>query len=87
MAEALDEEDDEIFVYMGGDQRVPDGVRRARIHRSVKIIPARAFYCRENLISVEFHDDIEIIEDHAFDRCTSLRSVKLLGVKIRCRIW
>ena len=36
MAEARDDGDDEIFVYMGGDQRVPGGVRRARIHRSVK---------------------------------------------------
>ena len=27
------EDDDEIFVYMGGDQEVPDGVRRARIHQ------------------------------------------------------
>ena len=68
MAEAQ-RDDDEIFVYMGGDQRVPDGVRRARIHPSVKNIPARAFRNRTRLISVEFHDEIEIIEDYAFDWC------------------
>eukprot|EP00984_Skeletonema_dohrnii_P034479 scaffold33569_cov84-Skeletonema_dohrnii-CCMP3373.AAC.13 len=52
MAEAWD--DDEIFVYTGGDQVVP----------------------------WEFHDGIERIGQHAFNGCVSLRSVKLLGVKI-----
>eukprot|EP00986_Skeletonema_menzelii_P010181 scaffold4862_cov133-Skeletonema_menzelii.AAC.10 len=84
MAEAL--EDDEIFVYMGGDQQVPDGVRRASIHRSVKIIPRRAFEYRYQLVSVEFDDDIEMIEEYAFFGCWSLRSVKLLGIKI-VRAW
>ena len=37
MAEAL-EDDDEIFIYTGGDQEVPNGVRRVRIHKSVKVI-------------------------------------------------
>jgi hypothetical protein len=81
MAEAQ-EDDDEIFVYMGGDQVVPNDVRRVRIDKSVKIIPANAFEYREDLISVEFHDGIERIEKGAFKGCTSLRSVKLLGVKI-----
>ncbi len=80
MAEALD---DEIFVYMGGDQEVPRGVRRARIHKSVKIIPASAFRHRYQLFSVEFHDEIEIIEVNAFSHCHSLSGrIKLLGVKI-----
>ena len=77
------ENDDEIFVYMGGDQRVPDGVRRARIHKSVKIIRKLAFYHRWYLISVELHDGIEIIEENAFYGCRWLRGgIKLLGVKI-----
>ena len=38
VVEALEEEEDEIFVYMGGDQVVPQRVRRARIHNSVKIV-------------------------------------------------
>ncbi|KAK1733522.1 leucine-rich repeat domain-containing protein [Skeletonema marinoi] len=82
MADALDD-DDEVFVYMGGDQEVPQHVRRARLHRSVKNIRAAAFYNRRNLISVEFHDEIEIIEEYAFRGCKSLRGcIKLLGVKI-----
>ncbi len=81
MADVRD--DDEIFVYTGGDQEVPRGVRRARIHKSIKIIPSRAFVNRENLVYVEFHDEIEIIEVSAFHGCTSLRGcIKLLGVKI-----
>ena len=81
MAEVND--DDEIFVYMGGDQQVPYGVRRARIHVSVKIVRARAFYHRTSLISVEFHDEVEIIEKNAFECCGSFRgSIKLLGVRI-----
>ena len=83
MAEEAQGDDEENFVYMGGNQRVPSGVRRARIHKSVKIIRARAFQRRYQLISVEFHDGVEIIEEEAFHHCPSLRGpMKLLGVKI-----
>mmetsp|Transcript_21907 Transcript_21907/g.33860 ORF Transcript_21907/g.33860 Transcript_21907/m.33860 type:complete len:318 (-) Transcript_21907:296-1249(-) len=76
-------EDDEIFVYMGGDQVVPNDVRRVRIDRSVKVIRQRAFEHRTHLIDVEFHDDVEIIEEYAFNFCKNLRGpIKLLGVKI-----
>ena len=82
MAEAHGD-DDEIFVYMGGNQQVPRHIRRARIHKSVKIVRARAFICRYELISVEFHDGVEIIEEDAFGDCWLLKSpIKLLGVKI-----
>jgi len=80
MAEARD--DDEIFVYMGGDQVVPRNVRRVRIDKSVTIIPERAFEFRRRLIYVEFHEGIETIEKRAFYFCYLLRSIKLLGVKI-----
>jgi len=72
----------DIFVYMGGDQVVPNDVRRVRIDKSVKIIPRRAFQFRRHLIDVEFHDGIETIEQHAFIGCQLLRGVKLLGIKI-----
>ena len=75
-------DDDEVFVYTGGDQVVPRDVRRVRIDKSVKIIPNEAFFNREHLIHVEFHDGIETIGKWAFHRCSSLRSVKLMGVKI-----
>ncbi len=82
-AEAQD--DDDIFVYMGGDQEVPRHVRRAKIHEDVKIVRKRVFMNLLNpwqLISVEFHDGVEMIEERAFLYCRSLRSIKLLGVKI-----
>ena len=82
MAEAR-ADDDDVFVYMGGDQQVPLGVRRAKIHISVKKVLRRAFYNRRRLISVEFHDGIEIIEEEAFCNCQLFRGrIKLLGVKI-----
>eukprot|EP00984_Skeletonema_dohrnii_P005412 scaffold1907_cov73-Skeletonema_dohrnii-CCMP3373.AAC.3 len=74
--------DDDMFVYMGGDQVVPYDVRRVRIDKSVKIIPSRAFEHRQRLIYIEFHDGIERIEKVAFRGCTSLRVVKLLGIKV-----
>ena len=80
MAEA--HENDDIFVYMGGDQVVPRNVRRVRIDKSVKIIPERAFEFRRSLIYVEFHDGIERIQQRSFTGCCSLSNVKLLGVKI-----
>lgn len=67
---------------MGGEQVVPMDVRRVRIHKSVKIIPAWAFNGCRRLIYVEFHNGIKMIEEFAFGSCTSLRRIKLLGVKV-----
>ena len=80
MAEAWD--DDQIFVYTGGDQAVPMDIRRVRIDKSVNIIPERAFEFRRSLIYIEFHEGIETIGKWAFHCCRSLRSVKLMGVEI-----
>ena len=83
MAEARD--DDEIFVYMGGNQQVPDGIIRAQIQKSSKQSRGgrRAFQNRFQLIYVKFHDEIDIIEEETFYCCRSLKgSIKLLGVKI-----
>ena len=72
---------DNIFVYLGGEQVVPDGVTHVRIRRSVKIIPRRAFEGRRNLVSVETHNEIEKVEGYAFSGCRSLRGIKLPGVR------
>ena len=81
MADVVVQEDDEIFVYTGGDQVVPKNVRRVRIDKSVKCIAMEAFCNCKHLIHVEFHDGIEIIRVWAFNNCISLKSVKLLNVK------
>ena len=61
---------------------MPDDVRRVRVDKSVKIIRRRAFEDRRRLVYVEFHDGVERIEYMAFINCTSLRGVKLPGVKV-----
>eukprot|EP00986_Skeletonema_menzelii_P015650 scaffold12326_cov86-Skeletonema_menzelii.AAC.1 len=70
-----------IFLYLGGDQVVPRGVTHAIIDPSVKIVLRMAFYNRQQLVSVIFHYDVEIIEDDAFYECICLRGIKLLGVR------
>jgi hypothetical protein len=74
--------DNDIFVYMGGDQEVPRHVTHVRVHKSVKIISREAFEYYNNLVSIEMHDGVEIIEEYAFHECPSLRNIKLLGVRV-----
>jgi hypothetical protein len=82
----VDGGNNDVFVYMGGNQRVPRNVRYVRIHESVKIIRARVFDGCRNLLSIEMHDGVEIIKEEAFCKCSSLRRIKLTGVRVieRC---
>ena len=75
--------DNNIFVFLGGNQEVPSRVvTHAIIDPSVKIVRRRAFYRRYVLVSIIFHDGVEIIETEAFYNCESLSGrVKLLGVR------
>jgi len=72
---------DDVFVYMGGQQVVPEDVTHVIIDRSVNIIPEGAFARRGQLVSVKFHDGVEQIKRWAFIRCRRLRGIKLLGVR------
>ncbi len=80
--------DDDIFVYMGGEQQVPFGgrrvpidVKRAKIDETVDTIPSYAFRDCEQLIEVEGHDKLMKIEHAAFMRCPSLiKLTKMNGV-------
>jgi hypothetical protein len=71
-----------VFVYMGGDQRVPQNVTHVRVHKSVKIISQYAFSCCDFLVSIEMHDGVEIIEEMAFCDCPTLRGIKIPGVRV-----
>ncbi len=75
---------DVVFVYMGGlvPQHLRGTITHVRIHKSVKIITAKAFQRCFNLVSIEMHDGVEIIEEYAFRFCDSLREIKLPGVRI-----
>ena len=84
MDHADDDGGDNVFVYVGGS--IPRHLRytitHIRIYESVKIITRGAFRECYNLVSVEMHDGVEIIEVYAFDHCTSLRIIKLPGVRV-----
>jgi hypothetical protein len=82
MDHADDEDDDDVFIYMGGDQQVPRDVTHVRVHKSVKIISAMVFHTCEQLVSIEMHDGVEIIEREAFFGCRSLKEIKLPGVRV-----
>ncbi len=71
-----------VFVYMGGDQEVPEDVTHVRVHKSVKIITRHAFEHCHNLMSIEMHDGVKIIEENAFFDCTYIKRIKLLGVRV-----
>jgi hypothetical protein len=73
--------DDDIFVYTGGEQRVPRDVKRVRIAENVDTIQAESFaMCRE-LREVKGHNKLKKIERSAFYWCTSLRTVtKMTGL-------
>ena len=77
-----DGDNDDVFIYMGGNQRVPLDVTHVRVHKSVKIITGWAFRDCIQLVSIEMHDGVEIIGIMAFHRCISLRGIKLPGVRI-----
>ena len=84
MADVLlngDDGDDDIFVYIGGGQRVPHDVKRAKIDESVDTIPERTFYRCEQLTELEGHNKLKKIKEGAFYRCRSLRRLtKMNGV-------
>ena len=76
-----DDDNDGVFVYLGGEQEVPMHITHAIIDPSVNTVGMRAFADRRQLVSVIFHDGVEIVEDEAFQYCKSLRGIKLLGVR------
>ena len=56
--------DDDVanFAYTG-QENVPDGVIRVRVHPSIKVIRAKAFLRQSRLmIGVKLHDGLEVIE-------------------------
>ena len=83
MAEPRAVDGENIFVYTGVEQVVPDDVTHVIVDKSVKIIRRWAFHHRDRLVSIEMHDGIEIIEEEALNWCTSLRgSMRLPSVRV-----
>jgi hypothetical protein len=74
-------DNDDIFVYTGGDQQVPRDVKRVRIAENVDTILDGAFSDCTQLIEVEGHNRLRKIEGLAFLQCICLRRMtKVQGV-------
>jgi hypothetical protein len=67
--------DDDIFVYTGGEQRVPWNVKRVRIAEDVDTIPASTFQHCTQLIEVSGHNKIKKIVSWTFNNCPRLSRV------------
>ncbi|KAK1733391.1 hypothetical protein QTG54_015950 [Skeletonema marinoi] len=69
-------------IYYGRDgELIPPDVTRVRIHESVTVIPARAFYINRTIEEVKCHDRVKTVEEYAFFNCTSLGRVIMPGVE------
>ena len=72
---AEDDDGDGIFVYRGG--RAPQHVTYVLIDTSLDEIEDNAFSGCQNLLTVETHDGIRKIGDHAFYYCKALPRINL----------
>ena len=73
----------EYYIFTGRiGEVIPRHVKRVRIDKSLKVVPAWAFFQHPNIEEVECHDGVEKIEEHTFYYCPNLRRVIMPGVKI-----
>lgn len=68
---------DDVFVYTGKGQSVPNDVVSVQFHPSVTVVDAYAFSECRNLREVVLNEGLKKIEDRAFMRCTSLETITL----------
>ena len=80
MADQANVADESCFVYTGG--RAPQHIINACVSESISDIPDYAFNQCTRLVGIQFHNGVSTIGKWAFPGCCSLRSIKLLGVKI-----
>ncbi|CAJ1945390.1 unnamed protein product, partial [Cylindrotheca closterium] len=71
------DESDTVFVYLGGNQKVPKDVIRVRIDPTVKKIEPSAFARCKGLTDVEFSENLVEIGFSAFYYCSSVTLVRL----------
>ena len=72
------------YIYRGEEGEVipRDGQIIVIVHKDVTVILANTFNRRSNIIEVICHENVEKIEERAFQLCTSLRRVIMPGVKV-----
>ena len=66
-----------VFVYKGGNQKVPKDVARVRIDPPCKKIERSAFARCKKLVDLEFSEGLEQIGFSAFYCCSSLEFIRL----------
>jgi hypothetical protein len=71
-----------VFIYRGGDEVVPREATHVIVDPSVDTITRRAFQNRRGRVSIDAHDGVEIIEEEAFMDFTQLESITLPGVRV-----
>eukprot|EP00985_Skeletonema_marinoi_P021706 scaffold13460_cov226-Skeletonema_marinoi.AAC.2 len=69
------------YIY-NGTGVIPPDVTRVRIHGSLTVIPARAFYENLDIEEVECHIGVKTVGEKAFHWCRSLRRVIMRGVEV-----
>ncbi len=68
----------DAFIYHGQErENIPYNVIHIRFHPFVKVILGKAFFRRELLMSVELCNGIEVVEEWAFQQCTSLHKISI----------
>jgi len=73
-------DNNETFIYMGGDMVVPQDVVRVRVHPSVTVIPEKSFFKRNQLREVELCDGLLEIGNSAFDMSWGGSSLKRIDI-------
>lgn len=72
-----------LYIYTGG--RAPKHISTAIIDHSVRVIDAEAFEGCQHLTHVTFHDEVERVDERAFQMCPSLQRIYFSsssGVKV-----
>eukprot|EP00574_Skeletonema_japonicum_P010604 CAMPEP_0201715038 /NCGR_PEP_ID=MMETSP0593-20130828/1298_1 /ASSEMBLY_ACC=CAM_ASM_000672 /TAXON_ID=267983 /ORGANISM="Skeletonema japonicum, Strain CCMP2506" /LENGTH=131 /DNA_ID=CAMNT_0048204409 /DNA_START=20 /DNA_END=411 /DNA_ORIENTATION=+ len=72
------------YIYRGEEGEVipRDGQIIVIVHEDITVILANTFHGYRNIIEVICHEDVEKIEEYAFNCCTSLKRIIMPGVKI-----
>eukprot|EP00984_Skeletonema_dohrnii_P007985 scaffold2944_cov155-Skeletonema_dohrnii-CCMP3373.AAC.2 len=69
------------FTYTGAEgERIPDDATHVFVR--ARIVPANAFEDHPSIVEVICHEDVEKIEQNAFEGCPNLRRVIMPGVKV-----
>ena len=71
------------YIYRGEEgEHIPDGATHITVAEDCTFVHAGAFRRHPSVIEVICHENVELVEEYAFNKCHSLRRVIMPGVKI-----